>query len=132
MDLLSDLKLSDIQVVGQSAERAIIFCFHVQRRRIICFDQHAVDERVRFEQLLDRMRPGDNLETIKSRACHHAIRFGDRLSLDECQKLFEQLLKCKVPFRCAHSRLSVCVLKNIDKTIYKARIEQNLEIDWSK
>lgn len=123
MDVLLDLNINDIQVVGQSADKKIIFCYHFKKRRIICFDQHAADERIRYEKLLDRMDFVKNLDSVKLQACHGAIRFGDRLTLDQCQDLIERLLRCKVPFRCAHSRLGVCVLESIDRLLLIEKIK---------
>lgn len=128
MDLLHDLKCNDLMVIGQSAERAVIFFYHTKKRRIVCFDQHAVDERIRYERLLEQIKHNDaNLDILKSRACHGAIRFGDRLTIDQCQNMIEQLLKCKVPFRCAHSRCGVCVLESLDKILFIERMRKELE-----
>ena len=33
-----------------------------------------------------------------------AIKFGDPLTLVECQSLIQQLSQCKLPFQCAHGR----------------------------
>lgn len=123
MNLLDNLKHEDLRVIGQSAEKSIIFFFHNKKRRIICFDQHAVDERIRYEELLVHVEHTDEeLDVLKSRACHGAIRFGDKLTFDQCQELIEQLLKCKVPFRCAHSRCGVSVLESLDKILYSERM----------
>lgn len=133
MDVLNDLKLDDLQVIGQSAEREIIFCFHTRKRRIICFDQHAVDERIRFEMLLDDPNwLHEDIDRIKSRACHGAIRFGDKLSLHHCRTLIKQLLSCKVPFRCAHSRCGVSVLESLDKILLIEKIRDQYEYSKDK
>lgn len=126
MELLQDLKIDDLRVIGQSAEREIIFCYHRRGRRVICFDQHAASERIRYENLLERMDPSDDLDSIKSRACHGAIRFGDKLSIGQCEELIAKLMKCRVPFRCAHSRLGVCVLESIDKISFIEKIREEI------
>lgn len=118
MDALRDLVIDDLQIIGQSANRAIIFCFHLRRRRIICFDQHAAHERIRYEMLLDTTKKVENLDQIKSKACHGSLRAGERLTLGQCQTLIQNLLDCKVPFRCAHSRCGVCVLESLDRILY--------------
>lgn len=122
MDILNNLKCKDLQLIGQSADKSIIFCFHTKRRRIVCFDQHAVDERIRYERLLDQMIKVDNLDLIKSRACHGAVRVGCHLTLGKCRDLIDNLMKCKVPFRCAHSRCNVCVLESLDKILLIERM----------
>lgn len=113
--LLDNLRIQDLSIIGQSADRAVIFCYHTKWRRIICFDQHAVDERIRYERILDSLGQVNDLDQIKSRACHGAIRVGDKLTLSKCHSMIKRLLLCKVPFRCAHSRNNVAVLENLDK-----------------
>lgn len=122
MDTLKDLRFKDLQIIGQSADRSVIFSYHTKRRRIICFDQHAADERIRFEQILNSLDHIKDLDLIKSKACHGAIRVGCRLTLRQCQILIYKLLKCKVPFRCAHSRCGVCVLESLDKILFIERM----------
>ncbi|OUC39952.1 MutL dimerization domain protein [Trichinella nativa] len=46
-------------------------------------------------------------------ACRGAIRFGDRLTLNQCQNLIRQLVECEAPFHCAHGRRSVVPLFNL-------------------
>lgn len=128
MDILKDLRKEDLNVIGQSADRAIIFFYHVKRRRIICFDQHAADERIRYEILLEKNSSEDDLDAIKSQACHGAIRFGDKLTIDQCQELMERLLECKLPFRCAHSRCGACVLESLDKILFIDKVRNNLSL----
>ena len=48
-----------------------------------------------------------------SYACHGAIKFGDPLSLAQCQSMIQSLSKCKLPFQCAHGRPSVAPLINM-------------------
>lgn len=124
MDLLDNLKAEDLRIIGQSAEKSVIFFFHTRARRIVCFDQHAVDERIRYERLLDRAdHMEDDLDSLKSKACHGAVRFGDKLTFDKCLGMIRQLLKCKVPFRCAHARRSVCVLGSLDEELFTERMK---------
>lgn len=113
-DILFNLTINDLKIIGQSAENAIIFCYHTRKRRIICFDQHAVDERVRYERILSTGNKKLKLEEVKSLACHGAIRFGDKLTHLQCRKLITSVLKCKSPYRCAHLRPSVCILNTLD------------------
>lgn len=123
MDTLNNLNINDLEIIGQSVNRAIIFCHHRRRRRIICFDQHAAHERIRYEKLLDSRSEVEDLDKLKSEACHGSIRAGKKLSLDQCYHLIRKLLKCKVPYRCAHSRCSTCVLESLDKILQIERIK---------
>lgn len=68
------------------------------------------------------MHTDEDLDILKSRACHGAIRFGDKLTIDQCEDLIEELLKCKVTFRCAHSRCGVSVLESLDKLLFSERM----------
>ena len=45
-----------------------------------------------------------------SYACHSAIRFGDPLTLVECNQIIQSLAKCRLPFQCAHGRPSIAPL----------------------
>lgn len=117
--ILKNLKIQDIEIIGQSKEKEVIFCYHKESRRILFFDQHAVHERIRFEKILLEEGSVDNLELTKSRACHGAIRFGDKLTLDECHQLIVQVLGCRVPFRCAHARRSVSMSGSLDVILYQ-------------
>lgn len=129
MDILNNLQIQDIKIIGQSSEKQIIFCYHEKHRRIICFDQHAVDERIRYERFLEGEKSTKNLAALKSKACRGAVKFGDELSLQRCQELIEELLECKVPFRCAHSRCNVSVLDSLDRQLYLDRTRDKLQID---
>jgi DNA mismatch repair ATPase MutL len=111
------LRIENLSIIGQSADKSVILCYHAKWRRIVCFDQHAVDERIRYEKILDRSSRIDNLDQIKSMACHGAIRVGDKLTLSKCHSMIKRLLNCKVPFRCAHSRNNVAILKNLDEIL---------------
>lgn len=123
-ELLKSLKIEHLKVIGQSAEKAVIFCYHIKKRRILCFDQHALDERVRYENILKTCK-NIKLDEAKSLACHGAIRFGDILTMAQCYNLMSKVLKCQTPFRCAHLRSSVCVLDSLDKLHYLDKIRQH-------
>ena len=53
-------------------------------------------------------------KAMASHACHGAIKFGDKLSLETCKKLMEELSECDLPFQCAHGRPSVAPLFKIN------------------
>jgi DNA mismatch repair protein MLH3 len=44
-----------------------------------------------------------------------AIKFGDPLSMEECEKLISSLALCNLPFQCAHGRPSVMPLISTEK-----------------
>ncbi|XP_060069042.1 serine-rich adhesin for platelets-like [Ylistrum balloti] len=54
-------------------------------------------------------------KVLCSQACHGAIKFGDQLSLEECEELLHSLAKCDLPFQCAHGRPSIMPLLELDK-----------------
>ena len=51
MNVLDSLNIHDLTIVGQSSDKKIVFCYHKCKRRIICIDQHAADEKYNFETL---------------------------------------------------------------------------------
>lgn len=121
--LLINLKIEDLRVIGQSADKKIILCYHSKKRRIICFDQHAVDERIRYEKILKILNYPKDSDQAKAQACHGAIRVGDKLTLGMCHRMIKQLLECNFPYRCAHARRNVCVLESLDRTIYLEKMK---------
>ncbi|KAL3873908.1 hypothetical protein ACJMK2_036986 [Sinanodonta woodiana] len=52
---------------------------------------------------------------LSSQACHGAIKFGDPLTLDECQALIDSLCHCDLPFQCAHGRPSMMPLLKLQQ-----------------
>ncbi|CAN8072560.1 unnamed protein product [Agarophyton chilense] len=48
--------------------------------------------------------------TVATIACHKAVRFGDCLSLEQCENVLHALSKCDNPFCCAHGRPSIVPL----------------------
>ena len=53
-------------------------------------------------------------KALASYACHGAIRFGDRISMDRCRELVRDLGGCKLPFQCAHGRPSIAPLLKLE------------------
>ncbi|XP_069771966.1 DNA mismatch repair protein Mlh3 [Narcine bancroftii] len=64
----------------------------------------------RFQGLLSRTM----LKVLSSQACHGAVKFGDKLSLEECRSLIDSLSSCHLPFQCAHGRPSMLPLADLD------------------
>ncbi|CAF0756755.1 unnamed protein product [Didymodactylos carnosus] len=77
--------------------------------------------------LLETTNNGVMYETLKSLACHNAIKFNDYLSKTECKTLLQELRDCKMPFICAHGRTSGSLLWEYDmrqQDEYKADINE--------
>ena len=69
--------------------------------------------------LIQTKNPSNNIqliiyETLKSLACHNAIKFNDILSSTECCHLLNELKSCSMPFICAHGRTSAAILWEYD------------------
>jgi DNA mismatch repair ATPase MutL len=62
-------------------------------------------------------------ETLKSLACHNAIKFNDILSSNECHHLLSELKTCSMPFICAHGRTSAAILWEYDITPEKYQVD---------
>lgn len=58
--------------------------------------------------------PKGILHLLNSRACRSAIMFNDKLTLEQCQRLVEQVATCTFPFMCAHGRNSMVPLVHLD------------------
>ncbi|KAF7908117.1 uncharacterized protein EAF01_003872 [Botrytis porri] len=58
--------------------------------------------------------PKSILELLNSRACRTAIMFNDELGVDECRELVRRLANCKFPFMCAHGRVSMVPLGDLE------------------
>ncbi|KAF5868504.1 putative dna mismatch repair protein [Botrytis fragariae] len=58
--------------------------------------------------------PKSILELLSSRACRTAIMFNDELGVDECRELVRRLSNCKFPFMCAHGRVSMVPLGDLE------------------
>ncbi|XP_075976491.1 uncharacterized protein LOC142976808 [Anticarsia gemmatalis] len=50
------------------------------------------------------------MDLVFSEACRYAIKFGDKLSKNDCIQLLSDLSHCKTPFQCAHGRPVMAVL----------------------
>jgi len=62
-------------------------------------------------------------ETLKSLACHNAIKFNDLLSITECSHLLNELKSCSMPFICAHGRTSTALLWEYDLVPDKYQVD---------
>ncbi|KAI4727114.1 hypothetical protein E4T49_05183 [Aureobasidium sp. EXF-10728] len=58
--------------------------------------------------------PKGLLQLLNSRACRSAVMFNDKLTLEQCQRLVEEVAGCAFPFMCAHGRNSMVPLVYLD------------------
>ncbi|KAK6000522.1 hypothetical protein QM012_003768 [Aureobasidium pullulans] len=58
--------------------------------------------------------PQGLLHLLNSRACRSAIMFNDKLTLEQCRRLIEEVSNCAFPFMCAHGRNSMVPLVSLD------------------
>lgn len=65
-------------------------------------------------------------KVLASQACHGAIKFNDRLSLEESCCLVEALSLCQLPFQCAHGRPSMLPLADLDHLEQEKQVKPNL------
>lgn len=95
---------------------------NIQRVRGDSVNKNLLLEFIR-EQMGHLQREGANkctltstsvFKVLASHACHGAIKFGDKLSMQECTRLVQQLSSCQLPFQCAHGRPSITPLLNLD------------------
>ncbi|KAM9289840.1 DNA mismatch repair protein Mlh3 [Cariama cristata] len=68
------------------------------------------------------------LKVLASQACHGAIKFNERLTLEESCRLIEALSSCQLPFQCAHGRPSMMPLADIDHLQQEKQPKPNLAI----
>ncbi len=68
-------------------------------------EQKAIDDIVDyFENEQNRTEEDLRRKILASLACHSSIRFNDALSIDQMQKLVDDLMLCKQPYHCPHGR----------------------------
>ena len=116
----SDIKSA---VFINQIDRKFLCCImSVENKRIlVLFDQHAVHERIRLENLIteasfENSISNSELQVLQSKACHGAIKFGDKLDENVSIKLLSSLTECCLPFQCAHGRPSIAPLLNISSS----------------
>ena len=108
--------------INQIDKKFLCCIMSVENKQIlVLFDQHAVHERIRLENLISEANfknsiPNSELQVLQSRACHGAIKFGDKLDENVSIKLLNSLTECYLPFQCAHGRPSIAPLLNISSS----------------
>ncbi|XP_046627982.1 DNA mismatch repair protein MutL-like [Neodiprion virginianus] len=55
-------------------------------------------------------------QAIATEACHGAIKFGEKLDIDQCTKLLQSWIHTKAPSRCAHGRPCVILLLKLKQS----------------
>lgn len=65
-------------------------------------------------------------QTLKSLACHNAIKFNDLLSARECRSLLNDLKSCRMPFICAHGRTSAALLWQYQRS------NESYRVNWKE
>ena len=117
--------IDSVEYINQIDNKFICCVLSVKNRDIlVLFDQHAVHERIRLEGLISEAKKctkdcsisRTQLEMLQSRACHGAIKFGDKLDEYTARKLLASLKHCALPFQCAHGRPSIAPLLNISSS----------------
>ena len=114
--------IDSVEYINQIDNKFLCCVLSVKNRDIlVLFDQHAVHERIRLEGLISEAKKctaecsvsKTQMEMLQSRACHGAIKFGDKLDEATSRKLLISLKNCALPFQCAHGRPSIAPLLNI-------------------
>ncbi|KII95000.1 hypothetical protein PLICRDRAFT_33829 [Plicaturopsis crispa FD-325 SS-3] len=77
-----------------------------------------------------RWCPRGLLDLINSKACRGAIMFNDSLTLEQCQRLVQQLSKTAFPFQCAHGRPSMVPLANVGASSSMSGRRPPSKVDW--
>ncbi|CAG8487786.1 23819_t:CDS:10 [Dentiscutata erythropus] len=62
-----------------------------------------------------RQCPRGIIDILNSKACRGAIKFNDKLTLNQCQELISELALCDFPFQCAHGRPSMIPIIYLDE-----------------
>ncbi|XP_053605288.1 uncharacterized protein LOC128672275 isoform X2 [Plodia interpunctella] len=73
------------------------------------------------------LHPKSIMDLVFSEACRYAIKFGDKLTTNDCNELIQSLSECKTPFQCAHGRPVMAVLMEMT-----SRDVQEYKIDMAK
>lgn len=79
-----------------------------------------VEKRLNANEQIDwktiiRQCPRGIIDILNSKACRGAIKFNDKLTLNQCQELISELAFCDFPFQCAHGRPSMIPIIYLDE-----------------
>ncbi|KAL9328310.1 hypothetical protein ACSQ67_003313 [Phaseolus vulgaris] len=136
-ETISKKCLEDSKVLHQVDKKFIPV---VAGRTLAVIDQHAADERIRLEDLRQKVLSGEAktvtylhaelelladtdgsstmppsvIRVLNSKACRGAIMFGDSLLPSECSLLVEELKHTSLCFQCAHGRPTTVPLVNLE------------------
>ena len=98
---------------------------HVTRVPVVEGDQLSIQDLLEFVHYLDTnstlpssaCKPPAVNRILNNKACKTAIKFGDKLSVSQCNKLVKDLSTTAFPFQCAHNRPSIAPLINLSPVI---------------
>ncbi|XP_060802240.1 DNA mismatch repair protein Mlh3 [Amyelois transitella] len=62
------------------------------------------------------IHPKSIMDLVFSEACRYAIKFGDKLMINDCRELIQSLSDCRTPFQCAHGRPVMAVLMDMTRS----------------
>ncbi|KAG4988096.1 hypothetical protein JHK85_031079 [Glycine max] len=136
-ETISKKCLEDAKVLHQVDKKFILV---VAGRTLAVIDQHAADERIRLEELCQKVLSGEAkaitylgaeqelvadtdgsstmppsvLRVLNLKACRGAIMFGDSLLPSECSFIVEELKHTSLCFQCAHGRPATVPLVNLE------------------
>ena len=77
-----------------------------------------------------RYMPPHLLALLNSKACRGAIMFNDPLTLDQCERLVDQLGRTDAPFQCAHGRPSLVPIIQVKGMAQQSK-RRRRGIDWA-
>jgi len=85
--------------------------------------EETLEQIAQVPHALNHALPPAVRRSIVTRACHGAIKFGDLLTIPQCERLVESLAACDFPFQCAHGRPTCCPLASLPPTSRRATLE---------
>ena len=112
---------------------------NVTRVPLIEGDDLSIQDLLEFVHFIDvnptlpiyACKPPAVTRILNNKACKTAIKFGDKLSIGQCNSIVSDLSTTVFPFQCAHNRPSIAPLINLSPVINDPYIEQTPSIQYS-
>jgi DNA mismatch repair protein MutL len=104
---MSDLimELDKFQIKVEQLQEDTLIIRSIPRWLTNTDEQKAIDDIVDyFENEQNKTEEDLRRKILASLACHSSIRFNDALSVDQMQKLVNDLMLCEQPYHCPHGR----------------------------